>query len=230
MTNKFDEIVHGREGEEEKKEERIKKSSIKKHDDVKEIHIRIRIPQPIIIERIIYGLVIIILLFFVFRSPFCKVDISKNVTPENMANEEKVIVNKPQETKAEPTATPAPQGTTVQLPINASLSFSSSDIILGNVSKNYKVNQINFKIINNGGVLRGRIAIYWYDEADSDAIKAKVRASKSIIVPAGQTLPLSATDFSGSYLNSENPEETFVLELTDSEGKIIDKKEIVITP
>jgi hypothetical protein len=221
MSNKFDEIVEGKHGE-EKEDKKGKEKRANHHNDVKEITIRFR---PILIERIAYALVIIILLFFVFRSQFCNKAECLELTELNDTEVVAETANAPETVQK----TETPQETVTDLSENASISVKASDIIIENgTGTGYKVSKINFKIINSGDILRGTIAIYWYDPEDSDVIKSKVRASTAVIVPAGDTMSFSATQFSGSYLNSINPEETFVFVLSDIEGNVLDRKEIEI--
>lgn len=225
MTNKFDEIMHN--DERESHSEPHSKKRDKTSSNVKEITIRFK---PIVMERIIYSLVILILVFFVIKNPFCGVGpIEDDDIVEGDETNQTAALNQID------AVTPESDGDgndepEVNLEIDAALSFTKNDITLENVSDKFKVEKINFKVVNSGGILRGKIKIYWYDEDSTDVMKEKVRASKSLIIPAGETMTFSATDFSGSYLESEDDEkETFVIELVDSEDEILDSKEIELT-
>jgi hypothetical protein len=225
MANKFDDIVEGKHSEEkELSGKKGKEKKIKDHDDVKEITIRFR---PIFIERIIYVIVILVLVFLVFRSPFCKldaVDSDELVEDETEQAEDVEIIE--EETTEESVSSEG-----AELVVNASLSVRAADIVIVNATgTSYKVEKIDFKVINSGDIFRGKIEIFWYDEDDTDVIKDKVRASKALIVPAGEAMSFSATDFEGSYLSSLNEEETFILKLSDADGNLLDSVEIERTP
>lgn len=231
MTNKFDDIVHSKGDDEKEEDSRKNKEKSVKDDDVKEINIRIKL-RPRLIERIIFILIILVLIFLVFRSPFCKVGIGDSNESVELDEPEEVVdveITQEDETEEEDVSS---EEITVDLVINASLSVRAADIIIVNTSStSYKVDKINFKVINSGDIFRGKIEIFWYDEDDSDVLKDKVRASNPfIVVPAEETMAFSATEFSGAFLNSANEEETFVLELSDVNGNVIDSVEIERTP
>jgi len=207
MASKFDELMK------EESKSNPKKSS---NHDVKEIHIRLKF-NPKVVERIIYTLIILTLVFFVIRSPFCDVSTEETTTED-------------EEDTSDDTSTDPP-ASTGDSTMEAHLSFFAQDIVLENTtSGGFRVKQINLKVVNGPSTFIGKADIFWYDEADIKIIQDRVKTSESILIPAGETKTVEIVDFDARYLNSVNPKETFVIKLYDNKNNLLDSKSLEVTP
>jgi len=248
--SKFDELSSGKAKEEDtKKREETKKGEETKgegHHQYKEIKIKFK---PILIERILYYVIILVLIALLTISYFGE----RNCGQDGVVVKEGTTTTTPTTTTNDTNASTetttgdgdtsddagdgdAGDGDTsddsdTDANIDADLIFVKSDVILDDANSK-KVSEIKYKIHNKGSVLRAKVDVVWYDEGDSTAIKTKIRSSAYTIVPAGQTVSKTITSFRSSYLGTDdNPDsEKVLLKLYDSSNdELLSSKKVTVT-
>ncbi len=242
----------GQDKKPEKKAKEAKKE--KKMEDApegKEVVIRFRMPRmpsPRAIERAIYILIIVALLFFAFVKPINKECISMpgfskfnffgffgkgaNATTEAAAEEaaeeveESVAVNKTvnETKKIEPV-----RQSIANLNSTSNLTASDFDFAVGDfiidkkTNETVKIRDIKFTIRNKGtNSFTGFVEAYMYDEATKEDMEDYKRGEKLVAVNAGTSATYSVA-ISPSIFRNLGQEKTIVLLLKDSKHELIKK-------
>ena len=230
----------------EKKAKEVKKE--KKMEDAperKEVVIRLRMPgmpSPRTIERIIYTLVILALLYFAFIKPINKeclsmpgfsflkfFDKGANTTAEvtlEEVEEEKAVANKTvnETKKIEPV-----RQSIANLNSTSNLTASDFDFAVGDyiidkkTNETVKIKDIKFTIRNKGASsFTGFVEAYMYDESTKEDMEDYKRGEKLVAANAGSSATYSVA-ISPSIFSNLDEEKTIVLLLKDSKHELIKK-------
>ena len=230
----------------EKKAKEAKKE--KKMEDAperKEMVIRLRMPSPRAIERIIYTLIIVALLYFAFIKPINKECLSMpdfglsklfgrgaNTTTEAAVEEaveeveEKAVANKTvnETKKIEPV-----RQSIANLNSTSNLTASDFDFAVGDyiidkkTNETVKIKDIKFTIRNKGSSgFTGFVEAYMYDDSTKEDMEDYKRGEKLVAANAGSSATYSVA-ISPSIFANLNQEKTIVLLLKDSKHELIKK-------
>jgi|TARA_B100001971_G_C18174591_1_gene529174 hypothetical protein len=146
---------------------------------------------------------------------------------------EEAVEETPEAVEETVTATTTTTTTTIaaKTKVEAELTLEKSGIETEGTHPSIKVTSIKYKINNKGAKFTAKVLLRWYDTGDDNTLKEKIRATDEFIIQQDAIATRTVDEFSSKYLNSENDDEMFTLELRNSkDNELLDTEKTNYTP